>query len=65
MLVSVVCVQERATVVPVALAVRPSGWEGTGMGVAETSPDAPPVPMELTARTLNLYSVLLVRPVTV
>ena len=34
-------------------------------GVAETTPDAEPVPIELTALTRNKYDVPLVNPVTV
>ena len=47
------------------VAVKPTGADGTGSGVADASADSSPSPVALTARSLNLYSVPFVSPVAV
>ena len=50
---------------PLAVAFRLAGAAATGLGVAFTLSEPGPAPAEVTARTLKVYSVSLVRPVTV
>ena len=58
-------VQDRATWPLLGDAERPVGLAGTGTGVADAPSEAAPSPAEFTARTLKVWDVLLVSPVTV
>ena len=58
-------VHDSATLESPAVPARLVGCPGTANGVDVTVDDAVPVPTAFTVETLNVYSVPLVRPVTI